>query len=107
MVILNGNPTTLQGNDGEIITVSVVSSGTVPQVALSLNDAPLPSSSFPLNKTIANPFTLVVAVAYSQDNGGTYVITLTGSGGGDTSVVTLTQAPNQTDDAVAYTIAIV
>ncbi len=106
MRILNGDPTTLEGNNGETITVTVTETGTVRQVAYALNGASWPGGSFILNRPTANLYRLVVQVGYSANSGGRYSVVLTGSEGG-TSTVTLRQAPGQADDAIAYTINIV
>jgi hypothetical protein len=105
MVIIDGDPTTLQGGQGETITVSVTESGTVRQVAHALNGVSFTGGSFVLTAP-PNPYRLITTVGYSQQDGGSYVIKLTGSNGG-TSTVTLTQAPGQADDSVGHSIDIV
>ncbi len=103
MRILNNDPTTLEGSDREKITVTVTSTGTVEQVAYSLNEKSWAGGVFQLDPNQANPYELVVEVGYSQNSDGAYKVVLTGSLGG-TSTVTLQQAPGQADDAVSYTV---
>jgi hypothetical protein len=106
MRIVNGDPTILEGNEEEQITVAVSAAGSKKLVAYALNLQPWDGGSFELDRHVANPFLLLVQVAYSGREGGSYKIVLTGSEGGE-SVIPLRQSPGQADDAVAYKIDIV
>ena len=93
MTIIQDDPPVLQGVQGEVITVRVRSAGTVHLVTFVLNGQLVPPQEqspnesvlrFTLDKNIANPFDLKISFSYSQDSGGSYTITTTGSAGGDT-----------------------
>ncbi len=110
MKIRNNNPLDLEGKDGEKITITVVASGTVYAVTYDLDGttAPLPPSfSFTLDKAANDPSVLVLFFVFSNNGGGIYSLTVTGSAGGDTSHYSVAQFQNEASNAIAYTFDIV
>ena len=111
MKIINNVPNDLEGNDGEKITVQIISTGTVFAVAYDLDGAsgtftgPL---SFVLQKTGGNEVTvLVLFFTFSSNNGGVYEIKVSGTPGTDVSHYKVVQFPGQPANAIAYAINIV
>lgn len=114
MHVMNNNPLDLRGEDGEVLTVDVDSSGTENLVSFTLDGqtSNLPTgvshSSFPvtLDKSRSDPSLLTMLFTFSGSEHGRYVITITGSGGGDTSVNTVQQFFAIPGDSITYTIDI-
>ena len=118
MQLVDENPTKLRCADGEIITVDVDANDGVAEVRYALDGNTWGGGSFTARR--ANPprppdvptMSLVVGVIYSGDSGGAATITITGSNGGATSVVQVTQAPTtegleeEASDIVNYRIYI-
>lgn len=116
MQLVDENPTKLRCGDGEVITVDVDANDGVSEVRYSLDGEDWGGGSFTAKK--ANPpkppniqtMSLEVGVIYSGDSGGEATITVTGSNGGATSVVQVTQAPivegleEEASDIVNYRI---
>ena len=104
MQFINNNPLKLRCSDPETITINV-DAEKVAAVRYSLDGAthdgtpfevkgkskPSPGSTPPFFPKRA----LVVGVMYSGDNGGEATITLTGSGGGQSSIMRVKQAQTQ------------
>jgi len=110
MKIRNNNPLDLEGQDGEQITLKVQSSGTVFAVTYDLDGttAPLPPSlKFTLNRTANDPSILVLFFVFSNNGGGVYSLTVTGSAGGDTAHYSVAQFQNEASNAIAFTFDIV
>lgn len=115
MKILNNNALDLQGADHEVITVGIVTKGTRNLVS-SVLDGGSPSSlptdvttssfSFTLDKSKHNPTILTMLFTFSERDGGNYAITVTGSGGGDTSHFTVAQLFHIPGDSITYTLDI-
>src|SRR2546421_156433 len=103
MKIRNNNSLDLEGQDGEMITVEVQATGTVPAVNYDLDGKtdPLPQPfSFKLNKASNDPSILVLFMVFSNKGGGVYSIKVTGSAGGDTSHYSVAQFKNEASNAV-------
>jgi uncharacterized protein YndB with AHSA1/START domain len=111
MKIRNNNPLDLEGADGEKITVEVHSVGTKHLVSYTLDgetasmpsDQPTSTLSFTLNKGKHDPSILTMLFTFSEQDGGNYDITVTGSGGGQTSHYSVTQFFGIPGDAISYT----
>ena len=96
---LDGSQTRIRCIDGETITVRVNPNQGVAAVRYSLDGNKTDGSPFTVNQS--NPphsanaaiRALAVGVLYNGDSGGAATITLTGSNGGATSTVQVTQAP--------------
>jgi hypothetical protein len=109
MKIRNNNPLDLEGNNGEQISVTVTANGTVFGVTRDLNGqtAPLQQPfSFILSNS-KNPTILVLFFVFSNNGGGVYNITTSGSAGGDTAHYSVAQFSNEAANAIAYTFDIV
>ena|ERR1700682_2124355 len=88
MKIIDGNRRRLQCKAGEVITISVTSSGTVHNVATSLDAATLTQDSF----TVNDRRDLVILGVFSNDTGGgSYDIKLTSDQGGDVVIDDIVQ----------------
>ena len=104
MQFINNNPTKLRCSDPETITITVDAEN-VAAVRYSLDGATHDGSPFVVSgKSKPSPGSnppffpkraLVVGVMYAGDNGGKATITLTGSGGGTPSVISVSQAETQ------------
>lgn len=109
MKIRNNNPLDLEGQNGEVITVQISATGTVFAVSRDLNgesDAAPPSFSFRLDKSRNDPSILVLFFIFSNNGGGVYSMTVTGSAGGDTAHYSVAQFQNEASNAIAYTFDI-
>jgi hypothetical protein len=112
MRVLNGNPLDLRGSNGEMITVKVNSGGTENLVSYTIDGDTdsLPTGvthsafNFPLDRNRRDPSLLTMLFTFSGDNDGRYDITITGSGGGDTSRFTVEQLFGIPGDSITYTI---
>ncbi|MCA1641719.1 MAG: hypothetical protein LC785_07175 [Acidobacteria bacterium] len=108
MHLIDGSKGKIRCDDGEQITVVVAPNAGVAAVRYSLDGKKWGGGSFPVNQ--ANPphpptaplRALAVAVVYSGDIGGAATLTVTGSSGGDTSVINVTQAQGEVLDMVLY-----
>lgn len=90
MRVRNNNPLDLEGDDGETITVSVTSGGTVFGVNFALDGkkgtmSPGVPLTFTLNKAKKDPTLLTMLFTFSGKKDGFYDITVTGSNGGGIS----------------------
>ncbi len=91
MIVVSDDPPIFQGQDGEEITVMVHSSGTVHLVTYTLDSGPaghLPEGTplrFDLNKTKHNPSVLKLVFVYTNPNGGSYTVDISGDQGGSWS----------------------
>lgn len=111
MKIRNNNPLDLEGVDGETITVDVHSSGTKHLVSYTLDgetasmpsDQPTSRLTFTLDKAKHDPSILTMLFTFSDQDGGNYDITVSGSGGGPTSHYSVTQFFGIPGDAISYT----
>lgn len=112
MRIMNNNPLDLQGTDHEVLTVTVDSSGTENLVSYTFDgqtsnlEPGVSHSSFSvtLDKSRNDPSLLTMLFTFSDTKKGRYVITITGSDGGDPSVYTVEQFFAVPGDSITYTI---
>ena len=99
MQLVGENPTKLRCEHEEELTVEVNANEDVAEVRYSLNAATWDGGTFTVRMT--NPpkppnipsMSLVIGVIYSGASGGAATITITGSKGGEPSIVELEQAP--------------
>lgn len=106
MRVKNNDELQLAGSDLEVITVAITNSTNSPLFTYTLNGKTWAGGSFTLDRAIAPIFKLLVQTTYKTDSGGSAEFTLTGSGGGDTSVHDEIQSPGEAFDAAMYTITI-
>lgn len=112
MRVLNNNPLDLRGNDQEVLTVTVISSGTQHLVSFTLdgntNNLPTGGSqssfTFTLDKSKNDPSLLTMLFTFSGSQDGRYNISITGSGGGDVSRFAVDQFFGIPGDSITYTI---
>jgi hypothetical protein len=99
MQLINGSKSKIRCADGEVITVAVAPNAGVGAVRYSLDGEKWTGGSFPVNQK--NPpissdsprRALSIGVVYNGDSGGKATITITGSGGGESSVLKVEQSP--------------
>ena len=110
MRILSKTPLSLQGNEGEDITVKVSATGTVFAIACRVKNNSFVFTSpltFRLERAVRNPTVLTMHFTYSSSSGGIYDIEISGSPGTDVLTQTIKQSGNMPDRAVAYAFVIV
>src|SRR5690242_15872739 len=99
MKMNNGDPLDLTVEQDEVITVVIVrSTGLVDFVNYSLNGTSFPgtkSKSEPLAIPVHRTGNLGVTLHYAENDGGSFSIQTTGDRGGDVSVFSASQAPNE------------
>src|ERR1043166_6897850 len=108
MTVLNNNPLDLQATPGETITIHIVESATVRQVAKTLNNGPLATDSFRL-PAAPDPSLLTISFGFSGNAGaGRDAIPLIGSTpGGDSSFCVVHEPSGAKTDSITYTINVV
>ncbi len=108
--VINNDPLEMQAPDGSTVKVEITSEGTSPLVTYSLNGETQAlktgnSFSFQLHKSEHDPSILVITVNFTNNDGGVYMINVTGSGG-TVNQFRLRQSEGLPVASIAYTFDI-
>ena len=110
MKMNNGDPLDLTVEQDEVITILIVrSTGLVEFVNYTLNGTSFPGTkpkSEPLAFPVHRTGNLGVTLHYADDQGGSFSIQVTGDRGGDVSVFSDSQAPQEAFRAFGYMLTV-